>query len=65
MNVTITLPEDVATAILEAVVAHGHRIVRRASRKQLSEGGQGAHSMRLASAIIGDAIDAPQDKRFI
>lgn len=65
-TITLTLSRHVAEATLAAVVAHGYRSLRRAARNApQSTGGRTVAAMRTASQILGDALGAPNDRRFL
>ena len=67
--VTVTLPRALVAHVLDAIKASGIYHARRAGRstpegiRQMET--QAADAMRAASALLGDAIDAPDEKRFL
>jgi hypothetical protein len=57
--VTVTMPYQVAKRVLRAVVRDGWRIVVRGDDRS------GPKQLAVASALLGDAIEAPPNRRFV
>jgi len=70
-DIVLSLPRDVADAALDAVVAHAHRLARRLAERRgppdpstPPADAVALNRLRAASALLGDALGAPERRRF-